>query len=170
MNSTLSRSTLIGRVHARAKATGLLDDDKIYRDALESSTGKRSCADMDTEELKRVLVALGGSEYVVGRPPTRNKQDQHPNLKRTGTMHGKLARLMQHLGWNWKQTAGFCQRVTGKTDTRLCSSTELSKVITGMVAMIEQKLASREIILTAGELATFRKHTRHHSQSQETKP
>lgn len=155
----MNRAELIKRIHVVKRQAGLSDDQ--YRAHLEKASGHRSCALMNEEELNRVLAALRQITVgAVGRPPMRKGRGQHPKLNRTGDMHRKIARLMDYLGWSWKNTAGFCHRIVGEDDTRKCDAKQLRKVILGMTAMIEQKIASGELKLTHTELFEFRRHTR----------
>ena len=50
----------------------------------------------------------------------------------------QIAKLMDFLRWDWKTTAHFCYHQTGKRSTKSCDAKELSKVIMGMVRIIDR--------------------------------
>lgn len=126
-----------------------LDEDQ-YREIVDTVTNKRHITDCTQEEAELVFAALKNFSRA-GRPPAHGG----PNAPQ----HRFIARLMEYLDWSWKQTAAFCQRIVGRPDTRSCDAAELRKVIRGMIAMIEQNIASGRLKLTPYQLTEFRKHT-----------
>jgi hypothetical protein len=73
-----------------------------------------------------------------------------------------IARLMDYLGWAWKDTARFCFHQTGKASTRQCSAGELSKVIIGMIRIIDDRIEKKLILLTPAELSDYQRYTKLH--------
>jgi hypothetical protein len=64
---------------------------------------------------------------------------------------------MEYLSWNWASTAAFCKRITGKDDTRKCTTAELRKVIRGMIAIIEQNIQSGKLTLSTERQIHFKR-------------
>jgi hypothetical protein len=73
-----------------------------------------------------------------------------------------IARLMDYLGWTWRDTAGFCFHQTGKRSTRQCSAGELSKIVIGMIAIIDHRINREQIKLTPDQLAEYHRYTKLH--------
>lgn len=136
----------------RALANGRLGlDEDTYR-AIVESVDPRSGGHItrcDDEHAGLVLLQL------------RQMVERHRfgDQKKNDREQRKIARLMQYLSWTWKTTAEFCERQTGKRSTRLCDAKELSKIINGMVAIIEEDIRSGRLQLTPAERAEFAKHT-----------
>lgn len=80
--------------------------------------------------------------------------------------HRMIARLMEYLRWTWGDTASFCLRVTGHRTTKQCSAAELSKVIRGMVSIIDQDVEKGKIQLTHTEKFEYERHVKHHRQTR----
>ncbi|TAK51469.1 MAG: hypothetical protein EPO24_15895 [Bacteroidetes bacterium] len=74
--------------------------------------------------------------------------------------HKMIPRLMEILGWDWRRTAEFCLQVTGKKNTRQCDAVELSKLIRGMVAVIDSYLKKGRIRMTEAERSEYERHVR----------
>src|ERR1043166_7369196 len=93
----------------RALAHGRLGlDEETYRMVVESVTGKRRISQCDDEEANLVMLAL------------RKMQDNQGStaaVKKNPDQHRFIARLMEYLKWDWGNTAGFCEKITGKKST-----------------------------------------------------
>ncbi len=74
--------------------------------------------------------------------------------------HRFIARLMDYLGWTWKDTARFCFHQTGKHSTKACDAKDLSKIVLGMIRIIDDRIEKGVIRLSADELAEYHHHTR----------
>lgn len=151
-------------------------DEEQYRSVIRDVTDTKEhithCTD---EEAQLVLTALQrfheGRLNVPGRPPTRNGAPARSTGVRSGgeRQHSIIPRLMSLLRWDWSDTARFCYRVTRKRDTRSCDTKELSKVIAGMVQIVERDIRVGKLTLAAEDLQKFRMHTqRYRSHHQET--
>jgi len=149
-----TRNSLIQRIHVLKRDLGLSDD--TYRTILESISGKTSCKDIDLEYLNLVKQALEGQLQKLGSS-TRTK-----NAKE----HRKIAKLGFLLGWSWFDIAHFVQRETQgrRISTRSCTGEELSKVINGMVALINDGIATGKITLEHKDLQDFLRYTQSHKQ------
>lgn len=78
-----------------------------------------------------------------------------------------IARLMNHLKWKWSDTSSFMMKIVKKSHTSKCDSSELSKVIRGMISIIDQDIAAGKIRMSEAELKEYRYKThfhRRHSQ------
>lgn len=71
-----------------------------------------------------------------------------------------IARLMDYLGWTWKDTARFCLHQTGKSTTRACDAKDLSKIVIGMIRIIDERIERGQIMLTPEQLAEYHRHTK----------
>lgn len=149
----ISRKSLIRQVHVLAyQRLKMTEED--YRQIVESVTGKRSVGDLPAIEIEKVLVALRRIPLgTLGGHHAEGAGRQHANRPQQGL----IAHLMEYLGWNWSSTAKFCKRITGKPDTRGCDAAELRKVILGMMALIEQDVASGRIHLSTEQQIHFKK-------------
>lgn len=145
----MNRQHLIRRIHAIAYGRLKLEEGD-YRTLLATANdrGKTSTKDLTDGELLLVLAAL--QRLSGSRAAARSNEPQH----------NMIPHLMEYLGWNWQQTAKLCKRITGWDNTRKCSAAELRKVITAMIAMVEQNHASGKRVLSHTELFEFRQHTR----------
>jgi phage gp16-like protein len=145
----MNRQHLIRRIHAIAYGRLKLEEGD-YRTLLATANdrGKTSTKDLTDGELLLVLAAL--QRLSGSRAAASVNEPQHK----------MIARLMHYLGWSWQQTAKLCKRITGYDDTRKCSAAELRKLITAMIAIVEQNHASGKRTLSHTELFDFRRYTR----------
>ncbi len=77
------RRSLMAAIHIRAKALGMREDDR--RDMQERLTGRRSCADMTTAQLRRVADELRLAERRLRPGPvdaTRPRDSREPMRRR----------------------------------------------------------------------------------------
>jgi len=173
----MNRKQLNHRVRAFAHGTLKLSEE-AYREVIRDVTAdKEHITDCTDDEAQLVLTALRRFHVmrlnVPGRPPTpealsTRRSPGAANRDAGGErQHSMIPRLMDFLRWDWKSTAGFCEKVIGKKDTRQCDAKELSKMIRGMVAVIEHDLARGKITMTPEQLATFRRHTAHKMETEE---
>lgn len=140
----------IGRlVHATLRL-----DEEMYRQIVfnvDSKSGGfvRNC---DDEHANLVLLTL---QNMAERRTSPKEVQQHSDQERF------IARLMDHLNWRWSDTASFMMRIVKKSHTSKCTPGELSKVIRGMIAIIDQDIAHGKITMTQTELKQYRFKTRH---------
>jgi phage gp16-like protein len=131
-------------------------DDEIYHVILDSVAGKTSCKDIGDEDLKLAMLAL--ERMVAGG------KDGTSVTKKNVRQHRFIARLMDYLGWTWKQTARFCHHQTGKRSTRSCDAGELSKIIIGMIRIIDEDVEKGRLKLTETQMADYQRYTKLHRQ------
>ena len=149
----IDRKSLIRQVHILAYQKLKMSEDE-YRQVVESVTGERSVGDLPAEKIEKVLVALRRIPIgTLGGHQREGPGRQHVNRPQQGL----IAHLMEYLGWNWSSTAKFCKRITGHPDTRACDAAELRKVIRGMIALIEQDVASGRIRMTTEQQIHFKR-------------
>lgn len=140
----------------RAIAHGVLGiDEDLYRQIVSSVDPKSGghitrCGD---EEANLVYMHLRKmkTNVIKSAPNSQNKL---------------IARLMDILGWRWSDTAGFCHRITGHRTTKLCNAAELSKVIRGMIGVIDYDLEKGKIQMTHTEKFEYERHTKSHRTLQ----
>ena len=149
----MGRNDLIKRIHC-LKRDLMLDDDS-YREILQSIAGKDSCAQIDDEYLNLIKQQMEAmlQRMRLGSSLTLKNQNEHR----------KIAKLGYLLNWNWHDIAGFCFKETGKKSTQQCDSSELSKIINGLVALIQDGLAKGTVKLAHPDLQAFLKYTQSHS-------
>lgn len=144
------RAELIKKIHVQKRDLALGDDN--YRLILESISGKRSCRDMDDEHLNLVSLALSKMAAVRGRASGASKNPKQQAF---------IARLMDYLRWDWAATAHFCERVTGKKSTRACTASELSKIILGMIRIIDSDIEKGKLMLNHSQRFEYERHVKH---------
>lgn len=138
----------------RALAHGTLGlDEDTYRSVVESITGKRHVTQCDDEEANLIYIAL---------KRMKDNQGAGPRIEKNGRQQKFIARLMDYLKWDWSATAAFCEKVTGKRSTKACNAAELSKVIRGMIAIIDHDLEQGKILLTHTQKFDYQRYTTLH--------
>jgi len=138
----------------RALAQGRLAlDEETYRTVVHSVTGKLHITDCDDEEANLVHLAF---------KKMLDNQGAAGQIRKNPQQHRFIARLMDYLRWDWQDTARFCERVTGKRSTKACNAAELSKVIRGMIAIIDQDIEAGKIQLTHTERFNYEHYVKHH--------
>lgn len=155
----IARKQLNHRVRAMAHGRLKLDEES-YRDIVRAVDQKSDghISRCDDEHANLVLKVL---ERMLERNPQGTSSQKIANEHQQKL----IARLMYCLGWNWGQTSFFCERQTGKKSTRDCSAKELSKVILGMIRIVESDIKRGRTSLTAKEIEDFRSHTRQYRSS-----
>ena len=132
--------------------------DEDYHLVLYNISGKTSCRDIGDEELNLISLALGKMMDNTGTGLAIRK---NPN------QHRFIARLMDHLGWSWSDTASFCERIVGKKSTKACNPSELSKLIRALIGVIDYKLEYGEITMSHTEKFNYLQHTKHVRRSHD---
>lgn len=157
----LDRKKLNQRVGALAFGRLGLDME-IYRTIVASMDEKSEghltrCTDENAQlillALDRMAAGGKGATTVVVKNPGQQKF---------------IARLMDYLGWSWKDTARFCKHQTGKRSTKACNAGEMTKIIIGMIRIIDDRIEKHILLLTPKEFADYQHHTRlHRTQNSE---
>jgi phage gp16-like protein len=151
----VTRRRLNHKVRALAHGTLGLDEE-TYRTVVESVTGKRHVTECNDEEANLVLLAL--------RRMKGSRKERSGGGNSNGQQQRFIARLMDHLHWTWQDTAGFCERVVKKKSTRQCDAAELSKIIRGMIAIIDQDVTKGKIQMSHTERFEYEQHVKHYRQ------
>jgi hypothetical protein len=137
-------------VHAKLR---LAEEDYrqiVYNIDQKSGGFVRNC---DDESANLVLLSL---ERLVEKKSSVREQ------KKNDQQHRFIARLMDYLHWHWSDTASFLAKITGKHHTSQCTSGELSKVIRGMISIIDKDIDAGKIIFTPEKLKEYRYKTHFH--------
>ena len=150
----MTRNTLIQRIHTLKRDLAFNDD--TYRSVLESITGKRSCRDIDDEYLNLVYQTLN-SQF---------QKTIQTRVRKNVQLQKKISKLGYLLNWNWTRISEFCQQQIGKKSTQSCSAAELNKIINGMIAVIDDKLAKNELKLSQKDLQDFLYYTQRHKSKE----
>ena len=147
------RKELNRKIGALAFGRLKLSED-IYRQIVVSIDTKSEghVTRCDDESANLVLIAL---RRLAEKTPQKNVKQQR-----------FIARLMDHLKWNWNQTAAFCKKQTGKNSTRDCTALELTKVINGMVAIIDGNIAAGTLQLSPAQLSEYQRYTKKNRQTK----
>lgn len=150
------RKELNKKIGALAFGRLRLSED-IYRQIVVSIDPKSEghVTRCDDESANLVLIAL------------RRLALQNPQTERGQKQHRFIARLMDYLRWNWKQTAAFCKKQTGKNSTRDCDAKELTKIVNGMVAIIDGNIATGKLQLSPEELSAYQHYTKRNRKQSE---
>jgi len=149
------RNSLIKRIHVLKRELSL--DDDTYRTILRTVSGEESCADIDDEYLNLVKQTLEGHQQKTQQ--TRIAKNEH--------LQKKISKLGFILNWNWTRIADFCKQQTGKRSTQSCNPSELTKIVNGMIAIINDKISKQEIVLPHAEMQEFLKYTQRPSIKKE---
>lgn len=155
----MTRNATIGRIHQLKALTGVAEED--YRTILAScSNGKTSCRDMDDEYLNLVKQTF---ERLYAK-----QQHGLPGGNKLSREESKIAKLGILLGWSWHDIANFVKRQTEgrKISTKSCTPAELTKVINGMVELINDGLTKGTLQLAHPDLEKFLKYTQQHDSKQ----
>jgi hypothetical protein len=149
------RKELNKKIGALAFGRLRLSED-IYRQIVVSIDPKSEghVTRCDDESANLVLIAL------------RRFAEKNPLVQTNVKQHRFIARLMDYLRWNWQDTAVFCHRQTGKKSTRECTAVELTKIVNGMVAIIDGNIASGKLQLSPTELEEYHRHTKKNRQTK----
>jgi len=130
-------------VHVKLKGVLSEDDYRTIVHSIDNKSGGflRNC---DDEHANLVLLHL---QQLVDRKHSVKEVIKQSDQEKF------IARLMEYLNWRWTDTSSFIRRVTGKHHTSKCDTAELSKVIRGMIAIIDKDIAAGKITLS-GEIKT----------------
>jgi hypothetical protein len=148
-----TRTALIQRIHVLKHELSL--DDETYKEILGAiADGRTSCTQLGDEELNLVKIAM--ERMMNGRDGSKSVSRKNPK------QHNRIAKLGYILNWDWRDIARFCKKQTGKSSTQKCSAADLTKVINGMVAIIDDRLAKGSLVLPHDDLALYLKYTQQH--------
>jgi hypothetical protein len=89
-----------------------------------------------------------------------------PAIKKNPQQQKFIARLMEYLKWDWAATADFCMKVTGKRTTKACNAAELSKIIRGMIAIIDHDITKGKIVLNHTERFNYDHYSKLHREQK----
>jgi len=146
----MTRGQINSRAHALAAKLGI--DDAAFQEIVRAH-------DMNAEGHISKCTEFNALA-VVGYLETQLKIAGTRKVDGTKKQQSMIPHLMEHLGWSWSGTASFCKRITGKSDTRECGTAELSKVIRGMIAIIDKKLEAGEITMNHTQKFEYDRHTK----------
>ena len=152
----MTRNDFIKKIHVLKRDLSL--DDDTYRLVLYNVTEKTSCCHLDEERLNLVYLAF---KKMLDNQGVSGPVRKNPN------QHRFIARLMDHLKWNWDNTPDFCIKITGKRSTKSCNPAELSKIIRGMVAVIDHDIALGKIQLNHTQRFEYERAVKHHRPIKE---
>ena len=149
----MTRKELNRKIGALAFGRLKLSED-IYRQIVVSIDSKSEghVTKCDDESANLVLIAL---RRLAEKTPAKNVKQQR-----------FIARLMDHLKWNWKQTAAFCKKQTGKHSTRDCTALELTKIVNGMVAIIDGNIGDGTPELSPAQLSEYKRYTKRNRKTE----
>ncbi|MBI2427506.1 MAG: hypothetical protein HYV29_01665 [Ignavibacteriales bacterium] len=136
--------------------------DDVYRTivrsiAPESGGFVRNIKDDETANL--VLLHLRNLADKKKNPSTREQ-------KKNDAQERFIARLMDHLKWKWSDTSSFMLKIVKKSHTSKCDTTELSKVIRGMISIIDKDIDAGKIRMSDAELKEYRYKTHFHRKQK----
>ena len=144
----MTRAEIIKYIHVLKRDLSL--SDETYRTALRAVTGHESCKDLSQEELNLFYLAL---------QKMKDNRGSAGKVVTNGQQQRMIAKLGYILKWDWKSIAKFVERTINKKSTRGCSAAELSKVILGMIGVIDYKISKGEITLSHTERLDYLSHT-----------
>lgn len=149
----MTRKEINSRAHALAHG-------KLHMDA---ATFKAIVANEDPASEGHISRCSDETAAVVlGRLEGELKARAFHGKETLDRQHSMIPHLMEHLKWDWKATADFCRRITGKGNTRGCSVAELSKVIRGMIAIVDKDLEAGKIVMTHTEKFNYDRFTKNY--------
>jgi hypothetical protein len=143
-------------VHAKLKLNEDVYRQIVYNIDQNSAGFVRNC---DDEHANLVLLHL---QQLI------DKKQSHKEIKKQSDQERFIARLMDHLNWRWSNTSQFMMKIVKKSHTSKCSASELSKVIRGMIAIIDKDIESGKIVMSQSELSQYRYKTHFHRRHSQT--
>ena len=133
MEQKSNRSRLIGLIHVQKTVAKL--DDETYRTIISGATGKESCTECTTQELRAIFRDLN---------LIREKQDKttfsfYPRWEPPTLKDAVIARAKKILGDDWENRLdSFSQSKFSKTKFRLCNKSELLRIM-AFLTNVERK-------------------------------
>lgn len=138
------------------------DDYRTLVYSIDKSSGGFVRNIKDDETANLVLVALRNMVDKKINPTEKQQARNDAQVK-------FIARLMDFLKWEWRSTSLFILRIVGKSHTSKCTAAELSKVIRGMIAIIDSNIESGKLVLSPAKLKEYRFKTHFHRVQNKTK-
>ena len=118
------RQGLIAKIHV-AKTQLALDDDN-YRAILQRVTAKSSCAEMNLQELQRVMAEMER----LGFKPTKKSIGRKPlHFTDVSDLMAKLGKLLQLTEKSWAYANGMAKQMFQKDNVNQLNAAELRKLI-----------------------------------------
>ena len=125
-NQKAARKGMLAKIHIAKVQLGL--DDDVYRDLLEMTTGLRSCAKMNKQQLEGVLAVLKQkgfqSQSSIGRMPL--------HLAEYRPMFDKLAVLLKQVGKTWAYVDGMAKNMFEVEGVSLLNGEQLHRVVAAL--------------------------------------
>jgi len=151
------RADLIKYIHVLKRDLGL--DEDTYRSVLYNVAGGTSCSHLDEENLNLVYLAF---------KKMRDNQEVNSPAQKNPDQHRMIARLGYILKWDWNDIAHFCQREVKKQSTKTCNPAELSKVIRGMIGVIDYRVKCGVLMMNHTECFDYERHVKRHRAGNPT--
>lgn len=139
-------------VHVKLKGVMSEDDYRNIVHSIDNNSGGflRNCDDEHANLVLLHLQHLADRKHSTKEVIKQNDQEKF------------IARLMEYLNWRWSDTSTFLRRITGKHHTSKCTTSELSKAIRGMIAIIDKDVAAGKITLTGETKMKYYRYTQHY--------
>ncbi|EBQ9987694.1 hypothetical protein DSF30_13725 [Salmonella enterica subsp. enterica serovar Oranienburg] len=144
MPTTRNRNALLGRAHHLARALRLEGDS--WRTMLMCLSGRRSCKDLDTDALQRLVrtlekMAAGTDPDEPETPLMASCEAIPPAMRPTPRQWAMLNELALRMGWSGvrdERLRGFMARTTACTAPEALTRRQASACITGLLRWCEQ--------------------------------
>lgn len=119
-----TKKILMAKIHIGKKE--LVLDDDTYRDLLWRVTGKRSCKDMNLEQLKDVLKVMEDSGF---KPKAAKKYGKKPKvIRRRQALMGKIEAMLADMELSWNYAHGIGENMFEIKRLEWLSDNQLYKV------------------------------------------
>ena len=133
MEQKSTRSRLIGLIHVQKTVAKL--DDETYRTIISGATGKESCTECTTQELRAIFRDLN----LILEKQDKKTFSFYPRWEPPTLKDAVIARAKKILGDDWENRLdSFSQSKFSKTKFRLCNKSELLRIM-AFLTNVERK-------------------------------
>lgn len=133
MEQKSNRSRLIGLIHVQKTVAKL--DDETYRTIISGATGKESCTECTTQELRAIFRDLN----LILEKQDKKTFSFYPRWEPPTLKDAVIARAKKILGDDWENRLdSFSQSKFSKTKFRLCNKSELLRIM-AFLTNVERK-------------------------------
>ncbi|MBR6153563.1 MAG: DUF1018 domain-containing protein [Treponema sp.] len=133
MEQKSNRSRLIGLIHVQKTVAKL--DDETYRTIISGATGKESCTECTTQELRAIFRDLN----LILEKQGKKTFSFYPRWEPPTLKDAVIARARKILGDDWENRLdSFSQSKFSKAKFRLCNKSELLRIM-AFLTNVERK-------------------------------
>lgn len=134
-----TKKVLMAKIHIAKKELNF--DDETYRDVLWRVTGKRSCSDMNINELEAVVNDMQNAGF---KPKATKKYGKKPNVaKHRQVVLGKIEAILTDMSLPWNYAHRTANNMFGIKRAEWLSDEQLYK-LTQALAVYQRRQAKKQ--------------------------